>query len=128
MGVTFTIWDNHTYCQENKLIGETVYECQCVNFPEYQNNCRECNGTKKVRFDDVPYELNICYSTLHKIFELSHVIADEVGGEMDPEKLLPFFHNVADYFSNERGHPISGAVYGAILIEAIRRKQPVCWS
>ena len=90
MSITFMPADNCRYCDENKLTGETVYDCQCVDFPEMFSEakpCRECDGKGKVRFPCYPFEANLANGNAYAVMNMLRMPAD-YSGECNPQIVL----------------------------------------
>lgn len=84
MSVTITIANNDTYCKNNNLVTQDVYECQQCSFDGVSPNCQECGGNGKVSFDHFPFERNLANGNFRTLFaSLALEPGEYLNGEID---------------------------------------------
>ena len=91
MSVTFMPAGNMEYCDANSLTEKTVYDCQCVDFPEMfpadGPPCRDCGGKGKVEFPAYPFEANLANGNAHAVQAMLGMPLDYCG-ECGPQTIL----------------------------------------
>lgn len=70
MSVTITISGNRKFCQDNNLVGKLEYNCQTCEFDGNKPTCRECGGSGKVCFEDLPFEMNVTNGNFNRLWEI----------------------------------------------------------
>lgn len=142
MSVTITIVNNREFCQANNLVVKREYTCQTCFWDGVKPTCRECGGSGKVSFEDLPFEMNAANGNFTRLWEVLGLTWD-YSGSVDALTVLNKISNtsawdmVSTYVCEQDGleyygiSPDQAQSYfdrlGNIAAEALKRNQPVVW-
>ncbi len=87
MSITFTITNNVPYSNANGLTTYTVYDCQCMDYPEGCAGCHYCKGTGKESFPCYPFDMNVANGNAYPLLRLLKM-GEEPCGECNPQVIL----------------------------------------
>lgn len=144
MSVTITISNNRQHSLENKTIEYVEYECQRCSFYGIKKDCHECGGNGKVRFEMLPFEMNLANANFSMLWN-SLALPFDWSGSIDPKLVLPVIASTPTELLQRETQVTKGNCvvisFGvdhdqaesyltrlkAIAEEADRRKQPIVW-
>lgn len=149
MSVTITIANNRKHTIDNGAMQYDEYDCQRCEFDGKNPECRECKpygGNGKVRFERLPFEMNVANGNFAMLWNALALPFDYCGS-IDARQVLPVVNattpelliRATDDSGSDGGVRVIRCGVGyeqaesyltrlkAIAEEAARREEPIVW-